>query len=403
MRLKSIYWIFFAFALCVVPACGGDDPVVEPDVLPIPDPLPVDPDTVPESPLFTLGADISWLTEMENSGRKLYADSKMGTPVEGTALMQQLGCEAIRLRVWVDPANKTTGYVSESASGDGKSYCDKADVVEKAMRAQALGMNIMIDFHYSDSWADPVKQYIPDAWKNYTYEQLVEGVKSHTQEVLSALKEAGVTNVKWVQVGNETHPGMLCYQYKSTSPVEQGGYFEKYPAHYAGFIDAGYETVKGIYPEALVVVHHDKSNNWALVKKNLDVLKQNNARFDMVGLSFYPCDIDSSNKIKESTTSNNISQAFDMVKNIYDTYEREVMFVELGMKMWPEENIATSAKLMKTIVSQARTTEHCRGLFYWEPMAWWWSNYNMGAFNVGDKEGKKLYPNAIFTSFTEKQ
>ena len=93
-----------------------------------------------ETVTFAKGADISWVTEMEKSGMKFY--NANGKQTDCFELMKELGMNAIRLRVWVNPT-------------DG--YCNKADVVAKALRAKALGLELMIDFHYSDSWADPGK------------------------------------------------------------------------------------------------------------------------------------------------------------------------------------------------------------------------------------------------------
>ena len=138
---------------------------------------------------FYKGADISWVTEMEAKGYS-FANAR-GEARECTALMKELGLQAIRLRVWVNPQ-------------DG--FCGTEDVVKKALRAQKLGMDVLIDFHYSDSWADPSKQYIPAAWKSHTYAQILDDVKQHTTGVLQALKAAGVSP-KWVQVGNETSDG----------------------------------------------------------------------------------------------------------------------------------------------------------------------------------------------------
>ena len=116
---------------------------------------------------FYKGADISWVTEMEAKGYS-FANAR-GEARECTALMKELGLQAIRLRVWVNPQ-------------DG--FCGTEDVVKKALRAQKLGMDVLIDFHYSDSWADPSKQYIPAAWKNHTYAQILADVKQHTTGVL---------------------------------------------------------------------------------------------------------------------------------------------------------------------------------------------------------------------------
>ena len=144
-----------------------------------------------ETVTFAKGADISWVTEMEKSGMKFY--NANGKQTDCFELMKELGMNAIRLRVWVNPT-------------DG--YCNKADVVAKALRAKALGLELMIDFHYSDSWADPGKQNIPNAWKNYNLAKMKTAVADHTKEVLQALKDKGV-GVQWVQIGNETTSGML--------------------------------------------------------------------------------------------------------------------------------------------------------------------------------------------------
>src|SRR6185295_10631574 len=90
---------------------------------------------------FVKGADVSWLTEMEATGKKFY--NSAGTEKDCMQILKDLGMNSIRLRVWVNPAN---------------GWNNTADVVAKALRAKALGMKIMIDFHYSDSWADPGQQ-----------------------------------------------------------------------------------------------------------------------------------------------------------------------------------------------------------------------------------------------------
>ena len=140
---------------------------------------------------FTLGADISWCTEMEARGQKIY--NYLGEEREATALMKEMGMNAVRLRVWVDPAEHGN-------------YCNAADVLVKALRAKELGMDVMIDFHYSDWWADPAKQNIPKAWEKHKYKQLCADVAEHTKSVLTLLKDNGV-QPKWVQVGNETSNG----------------------------------------------------------------------------------------------------------------------------------------------------------------------------------------------------
>ena len=124
---------------------------------------------------FVMGADISWVTWMEAAGFKFF--NAAGQERECTALLREIGGDAVRLRVWVNPA-------------DG--WCGKDDVVVKAKRAQALGLKVMVDFHYSDSWADPGKQPVPEAWKTMGPEAMAQALAAHTREVLQALKDAGV-------------------------------------------------------------------------------------------------------------------------------------------------------------------------------------------------------------------
>ena len=143
---------------------------------------------------FARGADISWVTEMEADGRKFYTAE--GVESDLFALMKQIGMNAIRLRVFVDPE----GY------GYGP-WCDKADVLAKAKRAKTQGLDLMIDFHYSDFFADPGSQSAPKAWEGFTMEQAKSALASHTVDVLQALKNEGITP-KWVQVGNETNNGV---------------------------------------------------------------------------------------------------------------------------------------------------------------------------------------------------
>jgi arabinogalactan endo-1,4-beta-galactosidase len=137
------------------------------------------------------GADIGWLTQMEAAGRKFYNNAR--TEQDCIRILKDLGMNTVRLRVWVNPANGWNGA---------------NDVVTKAVRAKNMGMKIMIDFHYSDSWADPGKQNKPAAWASQDFATLKQSLANHTTAVLNALKSAGVTPT-WVQVGNETNDGML--------------------------------------------------------------------------------------------------------------------------------------------------------------------------------------------------
>lgn len=150
---------------------------------------------------FAKGADVSWLTEMENTGIKFYNSSAVQT--ECMQLLKNENINSIRLRVWVNPI---------------AGWNNTADVITKALRAKNLGMKIMIDFHYSDSWADPSQQTKPAAWATQDVATLQTSVYNHTLAVMNALKAKGITP-EWVQIGNETNDGMLWPQGKGRCTV----------------------------------------------------------------------------------------------------------------------------------------------------------------------------------------
>ena len=146
------------------------------------------PDPVPTPPAdFIKGADISWLTQMESTGKVFYNSS--GVAQDCMQILKGLGMNAVRFRVWVNPAG---------------GWNNKADVLAKALRAKALGLRIMIDFHYSDSWADPSQQTKPAAWNGQDFSTLRASVYSHTTDVLTTLKN---NNVGGMGAGGQRNTG----------------------------------------------------------------------------------------------------------------------------------------------------------------------------------------------------
>lgn len=319
--------------------------------------------------VFAKGADVSWLTEMEADGTKFY--NANGKAQECMALLRDLGTNAIRLRVWVNP--------------DG-GWCGKDDVVAKAWRAQQLGMRLMIDFHYSDTWADPAHQTIPAAWQNYDATALKQAVAQHTTDVLEALKTRGVNNVEWVQVGNETRDGML---WSSDDAIT--GQASKNAANFAAYINAGYDAVKAVYPQAKVVVHIDEGNNLSRYTWLFNELKANNGKWDVIGMSLYPDD-DNWQTLTDNCLAN--------IKTLSNQYHCNVVVSEIGM-WWGSQQ---AAPMMKKMVDACKNISACEGIFYWEPEVYnnWkpanyttlgWDAYTKGAF---DNSGK---PTAVLDAY----
>ncbi|MFI5163462.1 MAG: arabinogalactan endo-beta-1,4-galactanase [Sphingobacteriales bacterium] len=296
---------------------------------------------------FAKGADISWVTQMESSGVKFY--DKTGKQQELFALMKSLGMNSIRLRAWVNPT-------------DG--WCNTADVVAKALRAKAAGMKILIDFHYSDSWADPGKQPKPAAWVTLDFQTLVTTLHDYTVSVMNTLQTNGITP-DWVQVGNEVSDGMLW----------EDGRASTHMANFAALVKAGYTAVKSVSSTTKVIVHLPNGFDNSLYEYLFDGLKNNGAQWDIIGMSLYP------------TTTNYTTLDAQCLANINDMVSRygtPAMVVEVGMDA---TNPTASRAFLTDLITKVNGVSNGNGLgvFYWEPEAYNWQNYGLGAF---DSTGK---------------
>ncbi len=297
---------------------------------------------------FWLGADISGTTQLESNGEKLY--NAKGEIRENTALMKELGLNAVRLRVWVNPRGGWSGA---------------EDVLEMAKRAKYYDMAVMIDFHYSDWWADPGKQHIPAAWQYMSYDEMKNALAEHTEDVLSLLKKNNI-DVKWVQVGNETTNGFLWPMGRASDNMEK----------YAGFTEVGYQAVKKVYPNAQVIIHIDGGCDQKRYDFIFDGLKKFGAHYDMIGLSVYPY-WDVVAKL-ESDWKGSVRDFTANVKHLYEKYGKETMVVETGTESkQPKEGYI----IMKAVINAAKNDcgGHCHGVFYWAPELE--GQYPLGAFD----------------------
>ena len=332
---------------------------------------------------FTVGADIGWNTEYEQRGLKLF--NWKGEERECTRLMQEMGISAVRIRVWVED--------EKGLDSHGQPYCCKADVLEKARRAKELGMDIMIDFHYSDWWADPNKQNIPKVWEKLSYKKMQKALADHTRDVLTMLRQNGITP-RWVQVGNETRNGMLWsvemdpvtgWEKKDadghTIMTKSMGHWEQNPEQYAGFVKAGYDAVKAVCPETKVIVHLDNGFDNDMYNKNLDILKAGGAKWDIIGLSLYPYwSIEGG---REPNAQRTIVDCMKNIRLISKKYDCDCIITETGYEVdmqnpWVMEQ---GREQFAEVLRRARTETNgrCKGVFYWEPECRP-SQYKLGAF-----------------------
>ena len=328
----------FLAALLAFLSCGSS---VKPSPEPEPEPAPSD--------VFARGADISWASEMEAGGRTF--KKKDGTAAPLLDVLKDLGFNAIRLRVWVNPYGGWSG---------------KEDVVAVARKVKAAGMALMIDFHYSDFFADPSRQLVPSAWKADVSdsEKMAAHVSGHTRDVLAALKSAGV-EVKWVQIGNETREGML---YPAGQAVWKNERIDL--ANFVRLYNAGYEAAKSVYPSAYVMPHLNSAFFSASYGNPmwLEDFKAKGGKFDMIAFSHYPqyeskMWVDGKEKTLTPAEVNQYALAY--IKKVMADYGVPVMIAETGVRTQASESTARS--LLKSFMDEVRNLDQCAGVFYWEP------------------------------------
>lgn len=322
---------------CVLFSCTQKSPVTNPRQEDI---------TVEEERgTFAKGADVSWLTQMESEG--ISFTNKKGVVTECMELLKNdCGVNAIRLRVWVNPV-------------DG--WNNIHDVLVKACRANTLGLRLMIDFHLSDTWADPGHQSIPVAWAGYSLDEAKNAVTAHVTEMLSLLKHYNI-EPEWVQIGNETRTGMMW----PLGSTENG-------SNYAELTNAGYDAVKVVFPDAKVIVHLDGGDNLSLYTYIFDYMKANGGKYDVIGMSLYP----ETGKAKEY-----VNKCVSNITSLYKSYGKPVIICEVGMDYDQAEECRDC---IASLMNKGQATGHLEGIFYWEPQApaGYNDGYNKGCFENG--------------------
>lgn len=341
MKLATFLTLFFSLSLF---ACK-EKPKPKP-------PTPTAPTT------FFKGADVSWLPQMEATGYVFYDEN--GNPADCLDLLMARGINAVRLRVFVHPnSDKINGH------------CSPQETAVMAARAKAKGLDVMLDFHYSDTWADPAHQTKPAAWANATFAALKDSVYAHTQYTLNLVDAAGVTP-KWVQIGNEIPSGLLW----------PDGHVNN-PGQLAQLINAGNQAVKDFNPAIQTIVHIDQGNDNARFRWFFDLMQQNGAEFDIIGASYYPYWLGSDYTITIADLGNNLQ---DMVTR----YNKPVMVVEVGGDYWQVEN---SKDLLIATIGAALDVPNnqCLGVFYWEPQgAKPWSGYQLNCWQDNGRPSPAL-------------
>lgn len=213
-----------------------------------------------------IGADISFLPQIEDRGGKFYDNGK---EIDAIEMLKNHGFNYIRLRIFVNPENEN-GYAPE------KGYCGLQYTLDMAQRIKDMDMKLLLDFHYSDYWADPQQQFKPQAWEELDFQILKDSIKIYTTNVLNALKDQG-TFPAMVQIGNEINHGILW----------PDGHISK-PDQLAELLKAAVDGVENVDHDLPVMMHIALGGQNKEAIFWLDNMIARGVRFDLIGLSYYP-------------------------------------------------------------------------------------------------------------------
>ncbi|MBN1964453.1 MAG: glycosyl hydrolase 53 family protein [Anaerolineae bacterium] len=300
-----------------------------------------------------LGADLSYVNEVEDNGGVFY---DAGRPADPFAILHRYGANIVRVRLWHTPT--------------WTAYSTLDDVQQTMQRAKALGMAVMLDLHYSDSWADPAQQVVPAAWAHLDDpHELAQAVYEYTRDVLCALSRHDLTP-DFVQVGNEINTEMLLPAPPNGAPINWTRNALLVNAGIRGVRDAGQKTAAA--PQ--VVLHIAQPEN---ILPWFDAAHEAGVRdFDVIGMSYYP---------KWSTYS--LAQTGHTISQARARYDREMMVVETAYP-WTLQPGAAASHLMGAdailpgypatpqgqrdfllALTAVTQTNGGSGVIYWEP-AW---------------------------------
>lgn len=315
---------------------------------------------------FVKGMDLSTLLELKHCGAKYYDN---GEEKDILTIMKEHDVDTIRIRLWNDPH-------SETGESYGAGENDLATSLEIAKEVTAAGFGVLLNFHYSDFWADPGKQIKPKAWKDYGVEELEKAVYEYTKESMLAFLNAGV-NITMVQVGNELSNGLLWPE----------GKVPNYD-NIAKFVNAGIRAVRAVKKEIPVMIHLDNGGKNELYREWFDHFMERGEEFELIGLSYYPfwhgtlqALEDNMNDIAKRYGKDlivaEVSMGFSMED--YRPYEHLTKEEAKGFATKPElvEKIEYpmtkegQLDFMKDFLNRITHIEgnHGKGFFWWEP-AW---------------------------------
>lgn len=303
-----------------------------------------------------LGGDISLLPSYEQRGT-VYRTAD-GTPRSMLEIAREARWNSARVRLFVDPEQAPTEHKAEGV-------CQDLDYVAALSRQiHDAGMSLMLDFHYSDTWADPGKQFTPHRWQGATADALADSVYAYTTQALTALRNRGVVP-ELIQVGNEITFGML-WPTGRVEPLKDEGWDVL-----ARLLSAGARACREQCPEAKLIIHTEHAGDWDMTRGYYERLDRYGVDYDVIGLSYYPM---------WHKSVENLDRTLDSIACVFP--QREVMIVETAF-YYAHENDAWAtadqyadlypisaegqAQFTRELVTMLRRHANVTGLYWWFP------------------------------------
>lgn len=319
---------------------------------------------------YAVGADLSFLKQAEDGG-KIFKDN--GEPKPGLVIFKDHGYNWIRLRLFHTPTELPNNL----------EY-----TIALAQAAKKLGFHFLLDYHYSDTWADPGKQFTPKAWEGMAHAQLVKAVFEYTKQTIVAFRDASVLP-DMVQIGNEIINGMIWPD-------------GRLPGNWDNFADlvkagiAGVEAGQGEDPRPRIMIHIDRGGDKIRTKEFFDKLNSYHVNYDVIGQSYYPWWHGSLNDLRENMTF--------MAKE----YKKDIIVVEAAYNWMPAEYKKKPGPFPETPEGQKQFLEEVnrvvqetpdglgKGVFWWEPAV----TGPLGSRAFFDEKGNALPVITAFDKFT---
>ena len=333
-----------------------------------------------------VGGDISMLPAYERAGATYYTHD--GQPISNVlSFFKEEGWNAMRVRLFVNPKKQTTNSSAPYTWTTDDNVCQDIEWVESlGKRIKEAGFKFMLDIHYSDTWADPGKQWTPEAWEDLNGDALATQVYTYTKDVLTQLKDAGA-EPDFVQTGNEISYGMLWGRPNETlkqcwpsSPTANWTRFEK-------LLEQATKATREVCPNAKIILHVERvstsqqndNKDYAALTNFFDKMKAANIDYDIIGLSYYPY------------FHGALSELEGAISKLEASYpNKTIMVVETGYpyawaiggttydatKTWPYSDEGQKA-FVDNLITMLNRHHNVNGLF------WWWPEYNAKGTSLG--------------------